>query len=276
MGQPLPFLWLVSHRSNTVSTEEIVKSVLHSPVCICVGLVLVCLGVTACAVLRFPGLTPAPTSQAGGGPLLSPTVASALLTPIPSATPLPTPDPALPAPTPTFGLPLPEPTCKSAPKWGLGDVWQNEGVRARLGCPVSEQEAVPGEEVHFEHGMMLARPEARLIYVLLERREALGWGAYVDTFGQADADSMPELVPPGTREGQLPLLQPTGRCGKLWRENSWLREHLGWALGLYPDSQTEVVAPFAGAVQDFEGGVLLWNGNVCFVLRIDDMSWDMY
>jgi hypothetical protein len=160
--------------------------------------------------------------------------------------------------------------------WGLGDVWGNQDVRGRLGCSVSGQEAIHGEEVHFEHGMMLSRPEAGLIYVLLDRQEALGWGAYVDTFQETDTDSVTDLVPPGAREGQLPLLQPTGRCGKLWRENGWLRERLGWALGIHPDSRSEVIIPFAGAVQDFGGGALLWNGNVCFVLRTDDMSWDMY
>lgn len=242
----------------------------------CIGVLLGCLLVTACSTLRFPGLTPAPTVREGETPLLTPTVAAALLTPVPTATPLPTPDPALPAPTPTFGLPLPEPTCESVPMWGLGDVWKNEDVRSRLGCPVSEQKAVQGEEVHFEHGMMVSRPEAGLIYVLLNRREALGWGAYVDTFRSGDVESVPDLVPPGGKEGQLPLLQPTGRCGKLWRENGWLRDRLGWALGTHPDSRTEVATPFAGAVQDFSGGALLWNGNVCFVLRIDDMSWDMY
>lgn len=252
------------------------KSVPYPPLRLWIGLALLCLQVTACSTLRFPGLTPAPTTEVGETPLLTPTVASALLTPVPSATPIPTPDPALPAPTPTFGLPLPEPTCESLPMWGLGDVWNNQDVRARLGCPVSEQEAVHGEEVHFEHGMMLSRPEAGLIYVLLDRREALGWGAYVDTWQENDADSVPDLVSPGAREGQLPLLQPTGRCGKLWRENGWLRERLGWALGTQPDSRAEVTIPFAGAVQDFAGGALLWNGNVCFVLRIDDMSWDMY
>lgn len=258
------------------------KRVPHHSLCkllsarILMSVVLACLLVTACSSLKFPGLTPAPTVHVGETPLLTPTIASALLTPVPTATALPTPDPAQPAPTPTFGLPLPEPTCESTPMWGLGDVWMNEDVMSRLRCPVSGQQAVQGEEVHFEHGIMVSRPEAGLIYVLLDRRKALGWGAYVDTFQQSDVDSVPDLVSPVGREGQLSLLQPTGRCGKLWRENGWLREHLGWALGVHPDSRTDVVTPFAGAVQDFAGGTLLWNGNVCFVLRIDDMSWDMY
>jgi hypothetical protein len=66
-----------------------------------------------------------------------------------------------------------------------------------------------------------------------------------------------------------------GRFGKLWRENAWLRDRLGWALGISSGSQVSAAA-FNGAVQDFERGVLFWNANVCFVLRTDDMSWDMY
>jgi hypothetical protein len=160
--------------------------------------------------------------------------------------------------------------------WGLGDVWKNESVRTRLGCHVGEQVGVQGEELHFQNGHMLWRPDAGLIYVFFNRLQAEGWGAYVDAFQSSDPDSDPSVLVPTPAPGQSVYAQPTGRFGKLWRENAWLREKMGWAVVQNPKDQAARVIRFNGAVQDFAGGVLFWNGVVCFVLRADDMSWDMY
>ena len=160
--------------------------------------------------------------------------------------------------------------------WGLGDVWQNEAVHTRLGCPTDDQAAVHGEELHFERGHMLSRPDAGLIYVFLERGQAQGWGAYVDTYQSSDPDSDPSAIVPTPVPGGPVLVQPTGRFGKLWRENAWLREKLGWAVAPSPEAQAQLITSFTGAVQDFDRGVLFWNGRVCFVLHTDDLSWDMY
>lgn len=159
--------------------------------------------------------------------------------------------------------------------WGLGEVWQNENVYRRLGCPVGEQTGVEGEELHFQHGHMLSRPDAALVYVFLEQNQTRGWGAYVDTFLPSEPDDDPTVVVPTPAPGEPLFVQPTGRFGKLWRENAWLRERLGWAV-VESAEETTPIRLFTGAVQDFERGTLFWNGNVCFVLRTDDMSWDMY
>jgi len=241
----------------------------------CAILCLFALQLTACSTLRFRGLTPESPRPSLEVPLHTPTLAPILLTPVPTATPQPTPNPGSPVATPTFGLPLPEPKCSVTPSWGLGDVWKNESVRTRLGCPTGEQTGVQGTEVYFERGFMISRPEEHLIYVLLDRGQAQGWGAYADTYLSSDPESDASLVSPTTEVGRVSLLQPMGRFGKLWRENAWLRDRLGWAMGISPGSQVSAAA-FNGAVQDFERGVLFWNANVCFVLRTDDMSWDMY
>jgi hypothetical protein len=56
-----------------------------------------------------------------------------------------------------------------------------------------------------------------------------------------------------------------------------LRDSLGWAQIPYDgDGSPKSSVTFDGVVQDFQHGVLLWNGGICFVLRNDDMSWDMY
>ena len=242
------------------------------------GLALASLAVialAACNPLRFPLLTPESPSPSEIIPISTPTLAPLLLTPVPTSTPEPTSAAASPSATPTFGLVV-KPTCRSTPQWGLGDVWQNEAVYGRLGCPAAEQRGVQGEELYFQHGHMISRPEARLIYVFFDQLQPHGWGAYVDTFQPSDPDSDPSAVVPTPSPSGPLLVQPTGRFGKLWRENAWLRETLGWAVAPDPKNVASAVASFSGAVQDFERGVLFWNGNICFVLRIDDMSWDIY
>jgi hypothetical protein len=242
------------------------------------GLVLASLAavvLTACNALRFPLLTPESPSPSEVVTISTPTLAPLLLTPVPTPTPEPTSAVVSPTATPTFGLVV-KPTCRSTPMWGLGEVWQNEAVYGRLGCPAGEQIGVQGEELYFQHGHMVSRPEARLIYVFFNQLQAQGWGAYVDTFQPSDPDSDPTaIVPTPSPSGPL-LVQPAGRFGKLWRENAWLRETLGWAVAPNPKDEASAVTSFSGAVQDFEHGVLFWNGNVCFVLRTDDMSWDLY
>jgi hypothetical protein len=233
---------------------------------------------TGCGALRLPELAPEPPNPTI--PSHTPTLAPVLLTPAPTYTPLPTSPASEASPTPTFGLPLPEPTCLATPMWGLGDVWNNEGVRTRLGCLVWDQTGIQGDELYFQNGHMLWRPDAGLIYVLFDNPwQPEGWAAFVDTFQASDPDSDPDIVEPTPMAGPGGKLysQPLGRFGKLWRENDWLREKLGWALVPYGDTGEELPSlRFDGVAQDFEHGVLLWNGDVCFVLRTDDMSWDMY
>jgi hypothetical protein len=228
-----------------------------------------------CDVLRLPGMTSVPTASAVL-PMHTPTLAPALLTPIPTYTQSPTALPSAATPTPTFGLPPPPPTCSSTPQWGLGEVWKNESVRTRLGCTVDEQMGVQGEEVYLERGHMLWRPDAGLIYVLFEADKPGGWGAFTDTFVPTDADSDPQIVAPTPQAGGQVYTQPTGRFGKLWRGSPLLRERLGWAMSPSTQRNASPVLRFTGAVQDFDGGTLFWNGTTCFVLRTDDMSWIMY
>jgi hypothetical protein len=240
---------------------------------------ILALGVlAACAKLRLPDQPPAGPNSSEPAP--TPTLASVLLTPVATLTLLPTLDPAQATPTPTFGLPLPEPTCEATPMWGLGDVWSNEQVRTRLGCLLDEQIGIQGEELYFQSGHMVYRPDLGLIYVLFNGyQESEGWGAFVDTFQPSDPDTDPLVVEPTPMPGPGGKIysQPAGRFGKLWRENSWLRDKLGWARVTY-DGQGQALSkiPFNGVVQDFQRGVLLWSGDVCFVLRTDDMSWLLY
>lgn len=227
---------------------------------------------TGCSTLRFPQ----PTAESANPQLTvaisTPTVAALLLTPVPTRT-SPPPLPASAAsPTATFGLPLPEPTCDATPMWGLGDVWSNEDVRTRLGCPTAEQVGVQGKEMYFQNGHVLWRPDVGLIYVLFKPLQADGWGAFVDTFQPSDPDAAAATPAANTQVD----VQLTGLFGKLWRDHPWLQDRLGELVYQNVDGVDTFVTPFGGAAQDFEGGTLFWNGDVCFVLRADDMSWTMY
>jgi len=225
-----------------------------------------------CSTLRFPQ----PTAESANPHLTvaisTPTVAALLLTPVPTRTSPPPLPASASSPTPTFGLPLPEPTCDATPMWGLGDVWSNEDVRTRLGCPAGEQTGVQGEEIYFQNGHVLWRSDVGLIYVLFKPLQPDGWGAFVDTFQPSDPDT---AAPTPAADAQVDV-QLAGRFGKLWRDHPWLQERLGELIDQDVDGVVTFVTSFGGAAQDFEGGTLFWNGDVCFVLRTDDMSWTMY
>ncbi len=240
-----------------------------------VKLVWITAVMTACAGLQFPAepsVMPSPNRPAS-----TPTVAPVLLTPVSTNTAASSAH--ITQATPTFGLPLPEPTCLATPLWGLGDVWRNAEVRRRLGCPIGEQIGLVSEELYFQNGHMLWRPDRGLIYVLFEPAgQPGGWGAIADSLQPSDPDQDPSVVEPTPMPGPGGKLygQPLGRFGKIWRENPPVRDQLGWALIPYENSQALRSKPFSGAVQDFEHGTLLWNGNVCFALYTDDMSWNLY
>ena len=224
---------------------------------------------TGCGALRLPELAPEPPNPAV--PAYTPTLAPLLLTPAPTQTPLPTSSASEASPTPTFGLPLPEPTCSATPMWGLGDVWNNESVRTRLGCPVGEQVGVQGEELYFENGHMLWGPDVGLVYVLFDTPwQPEGWGAFVDTFQPSDPDSDPTIVEPTPASGVQVHMQPKGRFGKLWRKSAWLREKLGWAVVPYDDDQALPAIGFGGAGVDREGSKIDYN------IYYQDSSVDTY
>ncbi len=273
-----------SSRSQLGASLETAARILSNKALRAVPYILLILGsvavfvLTGCSRLRLPDEPPKPLNP--NGPADTVTIAPLLLTPAPTNTALPTLPPSEASPTPTFALPLPDPTCSATPMWGLGDVWSNEDVRTRVTCPIGDQVGIQGEELYFENGHMIWRPDVGLIYVLVNTPwKPEGWGAFVDTFQPSDPQSDPTIVEPTPMSGSGDKIysQPVGRFGKLWRENAWLRERLGWARVPYDaEGRPQSSTGFGGAVQDFEHGVLLWNGDVCFVLRTDDMSWDMY
>ncbi len=77
----------------------------------------------------------------------------------------------------------------------------------------------------FERGRMFWLQPTGQIWVLVVTAEGMGaWFVYEDLFQEGDLESDPGIVPPDDT-----LQQPVRGFGRLWRDNSEVREQLGWA-----------------------------------------------
>jgi hypothetical protein len=179
--------------------------------------------------------------------LQTPTSVSVTSTPSKSSTSLPDTPPA---------------DCLHTPLGGFNDVWRNEQVWPRLGCAVAPAEAITGTEAYLccVHSIWVQKKH---LFVTVDD-SGLRWSFVVDESGvPLDA---PLMVAPIPRP--QPCFPATGRHGWLARSPSWAERCEG--------TSSTAETRFSGAMQQFEGGWLLWNGNVCFVLFIDDGTWTMF
>ncbi len=77
----------------------------------------------------------------------------------------------------------------------------------------------------FERGRMFWLQPTGQIWVLVVTAEGSGdWFVYEDLFQEGDLESDPGILPPNDA-----LQQPVRGFGRLWRDNSDVREMLGWA-----------------------------------------------
>ena len=183
---------------------------------------------------------------------------------LPTATAAP-PALATAAPTAPPTPSVPPSACPHVPLGGFYDVWRNEQVCPHLGCAVAPAEAVSGTETYLCDGThTLWLREKRLFVAISPLPYHPGqWRMIVDESNWPD--EMPLMIE------LAPRPQP---CFPIWGRHAWL------VSALHPDRSGESWArtsetPFAGALQEFRGGWLLWNGNVCFVLFADG-SWNMF
>jgi len=91
-------------------------------------------------------------------------------------------------------------------------------------CPSSPPIFADGAEQHFEHGVMLWNRAEDRIYVLFSDRAYTDWRAYTDKWEEGQPESDPSIVPPAG------LYQPVRGFGLVWREQSGVRDRLGWAV----------------------------------------------
>lgn len=143
-------------------------------------------------------------------------------------------------------------TCPVAVAGGFGRVQVLEpSVRLKIGCPESAEQRTEAVDQVFERGHMLYLAGSRQVLVTL--------------FAAGRWQQLPEPTGPAGREPLFnppeDLFVPTGRFGRLWREQPGLRDRLGWAVG--------AERAFTGAVQRYAGGGLMaWTGPEQGLLRI--------
>ena len=132
------------------------------------------------------------------------------------------------------------------------------------------------EEV-FENGRMFYIQPLDQIWVMVVTGEGEGtWSIYPDTFEDGEAEVDPSLLPP---EG---MYQPERGFGKLWRENTDVREALGWGVTpefgynseyrYQPGGQVvnDVVVPGPGY------HVLFSLAGEAFQFNEDDNTWELH
>jgi len=90
-------------------------------------------------------------------------------------------------------------------------------------CPASPPIRSSGAEQHFERGTMFWSQAEDRIYVLYSDGNHSKWQAYEDTWDEGDPVSDPGISTPAGR------FQPVRGFGLVWREQSSVRDRLGWA-----------------------------------------------
>jgi serine/threonine-protein kinase len=221
-----------------------------------------------------PWATPLSTFTVTPSPTTSPTLtASPSPTPTPSATFTatipPSSTPAQVADTPTSTSMTNDPTANSPPIDTPSPailatscplpitttltISLDSIVTGSLGCPRAEAIEVDAARQPFEHGWLLWRNDVNLIYGLEPDQS---WFFTGDTWRDGDPSDDPAIIPPNG------LYQPVRGFGKVWREESGVRESLGWAT-TEEQGFTAIIQEFAGGTvwQDAEGeaGVILFN-----------------
>jgi hypothetical protein len=164
--------------------------------------------------------------------------------------------------SPSLPSGYPPSDCLHTPEAGFLKVWSNAQVRPRLGCALAPSEYASGSEVYFCDGTHSLWLSEQGVFVVLPIWPHL-WTLVEDHSGvPADEPLMP--VPESSPE---PCFVPSGRHG-------WVADSLAGERNTDLLARTEETT-FDGATQYFEGGWLLWNGDVCFVLFADH-TWTMF
>ncbi|NIO70097.1 MAG: protein kinase, partial [Anaerolineae bacterium] len=127
---------------------------------------------------------------------------------------------------------------------GFGNIWHGRSdVQNHLGQPVTPQQGIPYAHQFFvTGGYLFERLDTHQIYVLYPTNE---WEVYEDDW--QDEEDVDDLTPPAG------VYAPTKGFGKLWRGKSAVRSCLEW--GSLPRT-----TGVDGAVQQFEQGLMLFNG----------------
>lgn len=98
------------------------------------------------------------------------------------------------------------------------------GTRDNGTCPASAASSPQAAQQSFEGGRMVWLASTNQIYVLYGFASGGSVARVANTWANGEPESDPSITPP---DGKY---QPVRGFGKVWRENSAMREALGWAL----------------------------------------------
>ncbi|MBA3871561.1 MAG: hypothetical protein H0X30_20640 [Anaerolineae bacterium] len=133
-------------------------------------------------------------------------------------------------------------------------------------CAMNPPLVSAGAFLQFQNGAMLWVAKQDAIYVFFDSASPPRWQVFNDAFtdGMPDTDPAFDHAPPYT-------WQPRRGFGLLWRNQSALRDHLGWAV-------TESEIPFTPQVQLGSDGMIFigdMRGGV-YSLSPDSSDWKRY
>jgi len=136
-------------------------------------------------------------------------------------------------------------------------------VADSLGCPRDNGGRIAGVYQPFERGAMFWRQSDESVFVIATGGIEQGsttdeWWRIDDTWSDDEPETDPSLEVPSGRQ------QPKRGFGKVWRENAFVREALGWATG---DEVFDNVD-----WQEFEGGFMFSapGGQIIYVMIRED------
>ncbi len=134
-------------------------------------------------------------------------------------------------------------------------------------CPLSSPNATNGVYQTFQNGYMIWVLSQSAIYVFYNDPVVPRWQVFRDFF----QDGMPETSPEFDNAPAPNLWQPRRGFGMLWRNNSLVRDRLGWAT-----IRDEV--PYSVQVQTASDGSIFISApnQMLFGLLPNNVGWQLY
>lgn len=202
-----------------------------------------------------PARTPSPSPQSPAPAPIS-TATALAAAPGPSSTLAPAPAVTAAAPG-TKSTAAPAARCPVSPVRAFGKVYsENPNVARALGCAQQPEKGVYMAEQPFQKGFMYWRSDTRQIYAIMDNGR---WGVFPDTWNEGDpSPNVGAPAPSGATE-------PVRGFGKVWREQSGVRDGLGW--GTAPERG------FDGVIEPFANGAMLWSDKRIIFVLVSDGTW---
>jgi hypothetical protein len=132
-------------------------------------------------------------------------------------------------------------------------------------CPLNEALTSQGAYQQFQQGLMIWVERQDAIYVVFNSGDLPRWQVFRDNYESGDPENDPNLTPPPA------VWQPRRGFGEVWRDQSGVRQRLGWAL-----DATE--QPFTTRVQIADDGTIFLAdvGGGIIGLSPGGRGWDRY